>query len=86
VRQVTAPVRWEASIERIAAMGITQALEVGAGRVLAGLVKRIAPAIEVRAASDPTMIAEIVAELKAAGTAPASLRAGDAGKSELTRG
>lgn len=58
-RQVTAPVRWEESVERIAAMGITEAIELGAGRVLAGLVKRIAATIRVRAASDPASIAEL---------------------------
>jgi [acyl-carrier-protein] S-malonyltransferase len=58
-RQVTAPVRWEESIERIAAMGVGQAVELGAGRVLAGLVKRIAPAMMVAAAADPASIAQL---------------------------
>ena len=44
VEQVTAPVRWEESVQKLAALGVTQAVEVGAGTVLAGLVKRIAPA------------------------------------------
>ncbi|HXJ18850.1 MAG TPA: ACP S-malonyltransferase [Polyangia bacterium] len=52
-RQVTAPVRWEESVQRLAGLGIRRALEVGAGNVLAGLVKRIAPEIEVVAAGDP---------------------------------
>jgi [acyl-carrier-protein] S-malonyltransferase len=56
VQQVTAPVRWEESITKMAAMGVTSALEVGAGNVLAGLVKRIAPSIEVRGAGDPDAI------------------------------
>ncbi len=47
-RQVTAPVRWEESVQKLAAMGVTRAHEVGAGNVLAGLVKRIAPSIEVK--------------------------------------
>ena len=59
-RQVTAPVRWEESVERIAAMGVTEAIEVGAGRVLAGLVKRITPSITVHGASDPASIADLV--------------------------
>jgi [acyl-carrier-protein] S-malonyltransferase len=58
-RQVTSPVRWEESIERIAALGVTHAVEVGAGRVLAGLVRRIAPVIAVDAASDPPSIAAL---------------------------
>lgn len=56
VAQVTAPVRWEESVLRAAAMGVTSAIEVGAGNVLAGLVKRIAPGIEVRGAGDPDAI------------------------------
>ena len=59
-RQVTAPVRWEESIETIAAMGVTEAIELGAGRVLAGLVKRIAPSIRTSGASDPASITELV--------------------------
>jgi [acyl-carrier-protein] S-malonyltransferase len=60
-RQVTAPVRWEESVTRLAALGVTEAVEIGAGRVLAGLVKRIAPAITVHAASDPASIGELAA-------------------------
>jgi [acyl-carrier-protein] S-malonyltransferase len=59
VRQVTAPVRWEESVQRIAAMGVTAAVEVGAGAVLAGLVRRIAPAIDVHGAGDPEAIAAL---------------------------
>jgi [acyl-carrier-protein] S-malonyltransferase len=55
-RQVTAPVRWEESVQRLAGLGIRRALEVGAGSVLAGLVKRIAPEIEVLPAGDPDSI------------------------------
>jgi len=57
VRQVTAPVRWEDSVRRLVEMGVDRAIEVGNGVVLAGLVRRIAPALSVRAASDPTSIA-----------------------------
>jgi [acyl-carrier-protein] S-malonyltransferase len=59
-RQVTGSVRWEESIQRIAAMELTAAFEVGAGSVLAGLGKRIAPALVVHGAGDPVSIAEIV--------------------------
>lgn len=46
VAQVTAPVRWIASIERMAADGVTRFVEIGPGTVLTGLVKRIAPGVE----------------------------------------
>jgi [acyl-carrier-protein] S-malonyltransferase len=52
-RQVTSPVRWEESVQRLASMGVTRAVEVGAGNVLAGLCRRIAPALTVASAGDP---------------------------------
>jgi len=53
VQQVVAPVRWEESVQWLAANGVTHAYEFGAGAVLRGLVKRIAPAIEVTAIGEP---------------------------------
>jgi len=52
VRQVTNPVRWEACVATLARLGCTAAVEVGPGRVLSGLVKRIAPSITCCAADD----------------------------------
>ena len=49
VRQVTATVRWRESVLFMAAEGVTQALELGAGKVLTGLVKRIAATITISA-------------------------------------
>jgi len=42
IRQVTAPVRWEASMRELVARGVTHCVEVGPGRVLSGLMRRIA--------------------------------------------
>jgi [acyl-carrier-protein] S-malonyltransferase len=41
VQQVDSPVRWQQSVEYAVQAGATQALEIGPGKVLAGLVKRI---------------------------------------------
>ena len=43
VAQVTATVRWRESVLAMVAMGVDSFVEIGAGRVLAGLVRRIAP-------------------------------------------
>ncbi|MGJ5019586.1 ACP S-malonyltransferase [Bradyrhizobium oligotrophicum] len=42
VEQVTGTVRWRESIAYMASQGVTRFLEIGAGKVLSGLVKRIA--------------------------------------------
>jgi [acyl-carrier-protein] S-malonyltransferase len=42
-RQVTAPVRWEDTVRELARTGATIAFEVGPGRTLSGLMKRIVP-------------------------------------------
>ena len=42
VEQVTGTVRWRESVVYMAAHGVTRFLEIGAGKVLSGLVKRIA--------------------------------------------
>ena len=55
-RQVTAPVRWEESVQCLAGLGVNAVVEVGAGNVLGGLVRRIAPDIAVHAAGDPGSI------------------------------
>jgi [acyl-carrier-protein] S-malonyltransferase len=53
VRQVTAPVRWEACVQKLAALGAERGLELGSGSVLAGLVKRTAPGIKVTTIGEP---------------------------------
>jgi [acyl-carrier-protein] S-malonyltransferase len=59
VRQVTSRVRWEASVRKAVHMGVSRSIEVGHGKVLAGLVRRIAPEIDVRGASSPSEIAAL---------------------------
>ncbi|CAA9365923.1 MAG: Malonyl CoA-acyl carrier protein transacylase [uncultured Chloroflexia bacterium] len=48
VAQITAPVRWIASVEYMVAAGADRFIEIGPGAVLAGMIKRISPAAERR--------------------------------------
>lgn len=47
ISQLTAPVRWTQSVQNMVAGGATQFVECGPGKVLQGLVKKIAPQVEV---------------------------------------
>lgn len=47
IDQLTAPVRWTQSVQNMVADGATQFVECGPGKVLQGLVKKIAPEVEV---------------------------------------
>jgi [acyl-carrier-protein] S-malonyltransferase len=53
VEQVTGTVRWRESIAFMAQAGVTTFYEVGAGKVLTGLIKRIAPAAQASAIGTP---------------------------------
>jgi [acyl-carrier-protein] S-malonyltransferase len=51
VRQLTAPVRWTQSVQRMVLDGATEFVECGPGKVLQGLVKKIAPEVSVQSAT-----------------------------------
>ena len=53
VRQLISPVRWSESVTRMAGMGPEHFVEVGPGKVLQGLVRRIVPGTGVSGVSDP---------------------------------
>ena len=46
IDQAVRPVRWEESVNKLSELGCQRALEVGPGKVLKGLIKRIAPALK----------------------------------------
>jgi [acyl-carrier-protein] S-malonyltransferase len=51
VAQLTAPVRWTQSVRQMTADGATRFVEVGPGKVLQGLVKKISPEAEAGSAA-----------------------------------
>lgn len=57
VEQVTGTVRWRESVAAMAEAGVGQFTELGAGKVLAGLVKRIAPGAQATSVGTPADIA-----------------------------
>jgi [acyl-carrier-protein] S-malonyltransferase len=52
VRQVDSPVRWDETVRFMVAQGVTHALEIGPGKVLAGLIKRVAKEMRVLSVGD----------------------------------
>ncbi|HEX2439119.1 MAG TPA: ACP S-malonyltransferase [Methylomirabilota bacterium] len=65
LRQVASPVRWTACVEQLAAEGATTFVEVGPGRVLSGLVKRIVEDARTAAVEDPAGLDKALAALAA---------------------
>jgi [acyl-carrier-protein] S-malonyltransferase len=64
VRQVTGMVRWRESVTWMAANGVTQLVEIGAGKVLTGLAKRIEKDMSAMAVNEPGDAAAVAAALK----------------------
>ncbi|MBI5018343.1 MAG: ACP S-malonyltransferase [Deltaproteobacteria bacterium] len=65
VRQMSSPVRWQECVKALAAEGVDTFVEVGPGKVLSGLVKRIVPSAAIYNVEDP---ASLDAFLAAAGS------------------
>jgi [acyl-carrier-protein] S-malonyltransferase len=57
VEQVTGTVRWRECVVCMTSDGVTHVYEIGAGKVLAGLAKRIAPALNAASIGTPPEIA-----------------------------
>lgn len=53
IRQVDSPVLWDRTVTAMAAAGVTAALELGPGKVLSGLVKRIEKSLKVQNVGEP---------------------------------
>lgn len=64
VDQVTGIVRWRESVQWMKIQGVDEMIEIGAGKVLAGLVKRIEGDIAVSSVGTPQQIDELIEKLK----------------------
>ncbi len=58
VRQAAGPVRWVETVQALKARGVEAIVECGPGKVLAGMVKRIAPEVTTASVYDPATLAE----------------------------
>jgi [acyl-carrier-protein] S-malonyltransferase len=63
VAQVTGPVRWRESVAWMAGQGVTDAWEIGAGKALSGMIRRIDRAIATRAVGTPEDVRAAAAAL-----------------------
>ncbi|MEX2517411.1 MAG: ACP S-malonyltransferase, partial [Gammaproteobacteria bacterium] len=61
--QLSQPVRWVETVQQFRAAGVTQVLECGPGKVLAGLVKRIDRELDIFAVHDPDSLQAALAAL-----------------------
>lgn len=65
IRQVASPVRWVDTIAHMADQGVQLIIELGPGKVLAGLSKRIVPDIECVSVNDPASLARALDQASA---------------------
>jgi len=61
VRQLYSPVRWTESIEFLAAQGVDTVIELGAGKVLSGLIKRINKELNTASVTDVASLKDALA-------------------------
>ena len=62
IRQLYSPVRWTESVEAMAAQGVTQLFEMGPGKVLTGLTKRIVDGLSAAAVNDTASLTAALAQ------------------------
>ena len=64
VEQVTGSVRWRESVEFMSREGVTEVWEIGAGKALSGMIRRIHKAIACRAVGAPADVTAAAESLK----------------------
>ena len=64
VRQVTAPVRWRESVARMAEAGVTEIWEIGAGKALSGMVRRIDRTMATRTIGTPNEVRSAAEDIR----------------------
>jgi len=67
-KQVAGSVKWQQSVENMVAWGVTTFVEIGPGKVLTGLIKKIAKNVEMYNIEDVATLQQAVAALKGDGS------------------
>ena len=60
IEQAVRPVRWEESVKKLVALSCHRAIEIGPGKILKGLMKRIAPTMELENFETPQDLSKVV--------------------------
>jgi [acyl-carrier-protein] S-malonyltransferase len=63
IEQLSSPLLWEVSIRRVRVLGVDRFIEIGPGRVLSGLMKKIDPTAEVMNVEDAAGVSALLAVL-----------------------
>lgn len=65
IKQLNSPLLWEDSVRNMVGTGIDTIIEVGPGKVLTGLIKRIEPSVRLFNVEDTASLSKTLEELKA---------------------
>jgi [acyl-carrier-protein] S-malonyltransferase len=60
IQQIASPVRWEGVVQRLASEGVTRYVEVGPGKALSGMIKRIASGAIIHNVEGPDDLAAVL--------------------------
>jgi len=60
IEQAIRPVRWEESVKKLVALNCHRAIEIGPGKILKGLMKRIEPTLQVENFEAPQDLSKII--------------------------
>lgn len=82
VRQVDGAVRWEQAVRMMHLEGVTHAIEIGPGKVLAGLAKRIAKTLKMTSVGDVASLDALAAFLAAEDEGASSSASSTEGKND----
>lgn len=61
IKQVYSPVRWEESIRRLISDGVNTFIEIGPGKVLSGLIKKISREVKICNIEDQASLEKVLA-------------------------